>query len=143
MTPRSCTCPYRSPRWAAAMAATYQTLILSGRSGPLPEFAARIPRSVTEARLRDIAVTHAEVVRHFVEHGIGHLIDEFGAGRTPVFDVALEQDDPLRILEGAEGRVAAALVEAEHMPVDVVVAIVIGELWLDDDHQIVLAHSGA
>jgi len=98
---------------------------------------------MTQPGLLDVVVTHAEVMGDLVQHRIGHLIDEFRIGRAPVFNMALEQNDPLRVFIRAEGRIGTPLVEAEHVLVDVVVAVVIARHRLDGDHQVVGVHAGA
>jgi hypothetical protein len=98
---------------------------------------------MTEPGLLDVVVTHAKVMGDLVQHRIGHLIDEFRMGLAPVFNMALEQHDPLRIFIRAEGRIGIPLVESQDVLVDVVVAIVIGRHRLDGDHQVVGIHARA
>ena len=60
-----------------------------------------------------------------------------------IFDMPLEQHDPLRVLVRAEYGLRVTLIEAEDAVVDVVVALVVARIRLNDDHQVVRIHSGA
>jgi hypothetical protein len=53
--------------------------------------------SVAQTGLLDVVVAHTEVMPHLVKHGVVHLVNQFGVGRAPALNVALEQHDPLRV----------------------------------------------
>ena len=100
-------------------------------------------RSVVEPRPADVVVVHTEVMTNFMQHRVVDLVDEFGVGPAPTFDVVLQQHDPLGIPGRTERRLGRALKVPQHVLVDPTHAVVVGGVRLDGDQEVVVIHSSA